>query len=184
MPEEPTDRIIMESGKPFLRNSHISAWEVYKKSAFGKADEEILQEYPGLVAEDLLAVREYFACEIKSRTHDDWSGRPILPKDQLKHGLYYKGRCRNATIARWNAEENVFYHWRKKFDRIYIQTIKYPTDEDEPWWDIFFVVEDLPNPKFEIPFDAEAAFTGNLDDLTEHNAEMWRQVKIEKQVEE
>jgi len=62
------------------------------------------------------------------------------------HGGYYKGRCRNATVARWNAEEQCFYHWREKFGRIYIETIKYPTDEQEPWWDVFDVVEELCNP--------------------------------------
>ena len=89
------------------------------------------------------------------------------------HGRYYKGRCRNATIARWNADENCFYHWREKFGRIYIETIKYPTDVVEPLWDVFDVVEELPGCRFEIPFDAEAAFAGNRNDLYEHAEEMW-----------
>ena len=38
---------------------------------------------------------------------------------------------------------------------------------------MFDVVEKLPNPKFEIPFDLEAAFSGNRDDLYEYNPEMW-----------
>ena len=56
---------------------------------------------------------------------------------------------------------------------IYIDTIKYPTDELEPWWDVFDVVEELLNPKFEIPFDREAVFCGNPDDLYEYDVEMW-----------
>ena len=92
----------------------------------------------------------------------------------MLNGRYYKGRCRNATIARWNADENCFYHWREKFGRIYIETIKYPTDVVEPWWDVFDVVEELPGCRFEIPFDAEAAFAGKREDLYEHAEEMWQ----------
>jgi hypothetical protein len=33
-------------------------------------------------------------------------------------------------------------------------------------------VEELPNPKFEIPFEPQAAFIGNPDDFTEFEAEM------------
>jgi hypothetical protein len=53
----------------------------------------------------------------------------------------------------------------------------YPTDETEPWWDVFAVVEELPNPKFEIPFSRDATFTGNPDDLTEYDEEMWHRPK-------
>jgi hypothetical protein len=64
---------------------------------------------------------------------------------------------------RWNADENCFYHWREKFGRIYIETIKYPTDVVEPWWDVFDVVDELRGCKFGITFDAAAAFTGNRE---------------------
>ncbi len=164
-------------GWPCIRNTNITVWEVYRSLAFhGLSEAEVLQKYPGLELQDLSAVREYVAHAIKSRTHDEFTGRPILPKDQLRHGAYYKGRCRNATIARWHADEQCFYHWREKFGRIYIETIKYPTDQSEPWWDVFDVVEELPNPKFDIPFDMEASFVGSTDDLVEHNVEMWRKV--------
>lgn len=58
---------------------------------------------------------------------------------------------------------------------IYVETIKYPTDEVEPWWDVFDAVEELSNPKFEIPFNDERdeEFTGNREDLVEFNKEMW-----------
>lgn len=115
--------------------------------------------------------------QIKRRTHDQLTGRRILERERLIHGRYYKGRCRNATVARWNAEAGCFFHWREKFGRIFIETIRYPTDEVEPWWDTFAVVEDFENPKFMIPFDREAEFTGNREDLYEHNAEMWSEDK-------
>lgn len=59
----------------------------------------------------------------------------------------------------------------------FIETIKYPTDDEEQWWDVFDVVEELPNPRFEIPFDRQAGFDGNPADLTEFNVEMWKRPK-------
>jgi hypothetical protein len=38
---------------------------------------------------------------------------------------------------------------------------------------MFSVVDELPGCRFEIPFDAKAAFTGNREDLYEHAEEMW-----------
>jgi uncharacterized protein (DUF433 family) len=172
------ERITIETGnlngQPCIRGLPIRFWDVYRDlMSYEKTDSDVLQKYPDLEPEDLAAVREYAVHLIKTRTHDEFSGRPILPKDLLVHGHFYKGRCRNATIARWNSSEERFYHWREKFGRIYIRTIRYPTDEEEPSLDVFDVVEELPNPKFEIPFDDEAVFTGNRDDLYEFTKEMW-----------
>jgi len=64
-----------------------------------------------------------------------------------------------------------------KFGRIYIETIKYPTDETDWFLDVFDVVQELPNPKFEIPFDENAEFQGNRDDLYEYTEEMWHRPK-------
>jgi hypothetical protein len=53
--------------------------------------------------------------------------------------------------------------------------------------DMFDVVEELPDAKFEIPFEREpdpfqpkAVFTGNPEDLSEFEAEMWRRPNHEK----
>jgi uncharacterized protein (DUF433 family) len=174
----PIERIAIDPGKiggqPCIRGLPIKFWNVYRDLAFhGMTDDEVLQKYPELEQEDLVAVREYAVYLIQTRTHDEFTGRLILPKDRLQHGAYYKGRCRHATVARWNADEQCFYHWREKFGHIYIETIKYPTDELEPWWDVFDVVEELLDPKLEIPFDHNAVFGGDRDDLYEHHAEMW-----------
>ena len=104
--------------------------------------------------------------------HDEKTGRPILPKDQLVDGTYYIGRCRNATIARWSATHDCFFHWRQKFDRIFVEEIKHPIDEER--YDVFRVVRELADVKFEIPFDDAAAFTGSVDDLREYDHELWR----------
>lgn len=60
---------------------------------------------------------------------------PKIPKEQLVHGEYYFGRCRNANIARWNADKQLFYHWRTKFTFTFIEAISCP--EDEARFDVF-----------------------------------------------
>jgi len=166
-------RIIIESGEPRIRGLGVTVWEIYRKlSLVGMREEEILRQHPGLLHQDFLAVLEYIAAEMQSRTHDELTGRPTLPKNQLKHGSYYLGRCHNACIARWNAEDQLFYYWHCTSGSIYVKTIKYPMDELETLWDFFRVVKELSNPKFEIPFDTNAPFTGNLDDLAEYHLQM------------
>jgi hypothetical protein len=58
-----------------------------------------------------------------------------LPKEALVHGTYYYGRCRNASIARWDAVKQVFVHWRQKFGAIFREEIK--CREDELHFDVF-----------------------------------------------
>ena len=74
---------------------------------------------------------------------------PKIAKADLVHGAYYQGRCRNATIARWNADDEQFYHWRYKFGW-FVDTICHPEDEQD--FDVF-VVEAPCEPEKEIPFD-------------------------------
>jgi hypothetical protein len=38
---------------------------------------------------------------------------------------------------------------------------------------VFFVVEELETPKFQIPFDRAASFQGDPSDLDEFESEMW-----------
>ena len=46
----------------------------------------------------------------------------MIPEAKLQHGVYYVGVCRNANIARWNAHDKQFYHWREKFGRVFVET--------------------------------------------------------------
>ena len=103
--------------------------------------------------------------------YDERTGRPILPKAELVDGAYYVGRCRNATIARWSAAHDCFFHWRIKFDRVFMEDIRHPADET--YFDVFRPVRVLAAPKFEIPFDVYARFDGNADDFAEYEHEMW-----------
>jgi hypothetical protein len=59
-----------------------------------------------------------------------------LRKDQLEHGKYYSGKCRNSCIARWNAETQRFVYWRTKFGYLFAEDICHPVDEDR--FDVFY----------------------------------------------
>lgn len=58
-----------------------------------------------------------------------------LPKEALVHGKYYYGRCRNASIARWDGVKSVFIHWRQKFSDVFLEEIA--CREDELHFDCF-----------------------------------------------
>ena len=60
---------------------------------------------------------------------------PVIPKLNLEHGAYYQGRCRNASIARWNGERGVFVYWRTKFNDTFLEEIRCP--EDDKHFDVF-----------------------------------------------
>jgi len=94
----------------------LSVFDVYRALLWelGSVD-KVLEKYPGLNRADLAAVEAYLISSIRSRTRDEISGRPTLSKSLLKDGVYYKGRFRNATVARWNEAEQRLYHWREKF---------------------------------------------------------------------
>ena len=74
---------------------------------------------------------------------------PKITKADLEHGAYYRGRCRNATLARWNAERQCFVHWRSKFGSTFLEEIRHP--EDDKHFDVFVVEEKTENPEHEIP---------------------------------
>ena len=60
-----------------------------------------------------------------------------IAKKDLQHGKYYRGQCRNAVEARWNADKQVFVHWRTKWGERFLETIKHP--EDDAVYDVFVV---------------------------------------------
>jgi len=74
---------------------------------------------------------------------------PKIPKEELKDGQYYQGRCRNATVARWCALDQKFYHWRTKFGHDFIEEICCP--EDEKQFDVFVTECEIDTPERQIP---------------------------------
>lgn len=113
---------------------------------------------------------------------DELTLRPILSKDQLQDKEYYVGRCRNASVARWNAQRDCFVHWREKFGTFYLEEICHPVDEQQ--FDVFRVIEQMPpgTVKYEIPFDLNSEFKGQLADLTEHDEKVWCSCHLKRNV--
>lgn len=54
----------------------------------------------------------------------------MIAKANLEDGVYYRGTCRNASVARWKADEEQFYYLRHKFGDTFIETIRHPEDDD------------------------------------------------------
>lgn len=62
-----------------------------------------------------------------------------ISKEDLVHGFYYKGKCRNASVARWNNDIKKFIYWRSKFNDTFLETICCP--EDDQHFDVFYAKE-------------------------------------------
>lgn len=56
--------------------------------------------------------------------------RKCIAKKDLVHGKIYIGDCRNASMARWNADLSFFVYIRYKFGTSFLETIKHPEDDD------------------------------------------------------
>jgi hypothetical protein len=79
----------------------------------------------------------------------------MLRKEQLVDGAYYKGRCRNASVARWNATSQEFLHQRLKFNSRFVEGIKHPADEKN--FDVFVAREVTEPSELEIVSDEAVA---------------------------
>ena len=91
------------------------------------------------------------AARAAQATHEAELLARCVPKTALKHGAYYRGTCRNASIARWNEEKQCFYHWRTKWGNRFVETIKHRADDDH--YDVFDVETEITVPTEEIPFE-------------------------------
>ena len=76
---------------------------------------------------------------------------PPLPKSTMIHGQYYRGNCRNATLARWNAEIAQFVIIQNN------SAVQIPHCEDDSGLDVFYPTIVEPNPEITI----------NLENLTQ-----------------
>ena len=82
-------------------------------------------------------------------------GTYAIPRLFLVYGNYYAGRCRNACIARWDAQAGLFYHWRDKFGRKFIESIEYwdPAGRFDQFIPVFDIGAGLPEA---IPFASDS----------------------------
>lgn len=63
--------------------------------------------------------------------------RPHIAKKDLVAGTYYRGKCRNSTVAVWSGTE--FWYMRNKWNYIFPEAIHAP--EDDEVYDVFFAEE-------------------------------------------
>jgi len=54
----------------------------------------------------------------------------IIKKENLIDGAFYFGLCRNASIAKWDTKENVFWYLRFKFNTKFFEKINHISDDD------------------------------------------------------
>lgn len=92
---------------------------------------------------------------------------PKIPREQLEHGAYYWGRCRNANIARWNATTQKFTYWRIKFGHLFREEISAP--ESEQHFDVFVAdrkINEHQGVRW-IPFDEDVTITRDIELMEE-----------------
>ena len=78
----------------------------------------------------------------------------FIAKERLEKGAYYKGNCRNSSLARWNGD--VFVYWRYKMGEHFLEEIGHPEDDRYDGFDVFLPTEKLkalPKGCKEIPLD-------------------------------
>lgn len=82
-------------------------------------------------------------------------------RHELVDGAYYLGHCRNASVARWSGQAQMFVHWRHKFGQRYLEDIAHPADESR--YDVFVAtVQVEPLPGEAIP---DTAFEAYVEDV-------------------
>jgi len=74
-----------------------------------------------------------------------WKKHKFLPKSELKDGVYYRGSCRNASVAQWDAKHSFFWYMRDKFGAVFEESICHP--EDDNGFDLFLPEAEEPNPE-------------------------------------
>lgn len=68
----------------------------------------------------------------------------MIPKSEMKPGMWYKGICRNAYTAVWDEKQGCFLHIGYEFGRPYVETIKHFEDVKTLRIDGFIPVEEIP----------------------------------------
>lgn len=68
----------------------------------------------------------------------------MIPKSEMKPGMWYKGYCRNSYMARWDEKHENFVYIRFKF-QYQMDTIPHFEDTKETRMDGFIPMEEIPN---------------------------------------
>jgi len=65
----------------------------------------------------------------------------VIRKEDLKDCGMYWGKCRNASLAEWNADTQKFYYLRRKFSHTFSEEINHMADDDG--YDVFVPIKQL-----------------------------------------
>ena len=83
----------------------------------------------------------YLSNPVKPEELEAAYAQGMIRKSELKDGVSYKGRCRNASVAVWNAEKGRFTYQRTKFGSTFPEDINHP--EDDNGFDLFTPYEEI-----------------------------------------
>ena len=110
---------------PILMPTDAEITETLRK----ELDDPAFTPMPGILRVTKRLISTAWKAERIQEMNDERNTPPLLqfaiPKAHLTDGFYYAGKCRNANVARWNADDQQFYHWREKFGRTFVETIEY-----------------------------------------------------------
>lgn len=65
----------------------------------------------------------------------------LLKISDLIDGKYYEGKCRNASVAMWDAKKQCFVYMRSKFGQKFPETIQHPANDNR--FDLFTPVKEV-----------------------------------------
>lgn len=75
-----------------------------------------------------------------------------LPKTALVDQEYYKGYCKNATVAVWDADNQRFWYVSHKWDTPFYEAVQHASDDNG--FDLFYPEEPVkPAPDQEVDLE-------------------------------
>ena len=101
-----------QNEKTTLVKANMEKWQAEKKEAVIKYWNELK---PFLTPNDVPAIPRVDEREYREFYVPRLIAAGAIPKADLVDGQFYYGEYRNANVGKWNAEKNVFDHWRYKF---------------------------------------------------------------------
>mgnify|MGYP000273969653 CR=1 FL=1 len=110
-----------------------------EKSLYSFLKIDIDQSEEELIEDWSMEKNQYGSIYIESINHYLVKHIGAVSKSDLKDGQDYNGICRHAKVAKWSQKDNCFYYIRKKFDKIFLDRINHPEDDDG--YDLFIPIK-------------------------------------------
>lgn len=71
----------------------------------------------------------------------DFYDKGVIRGEDLEHGKYYLGKCRNAYVGKWNDDKKVMEHMRYKFGVFTKDNVNYLDNDDN--FDLFVAIKEI-----------------------------------------